>query len=286
MPVTEAAGLGQAFTAEEWSRFILDHLAAQSVVLASGATRIETDFKQVHVPRITGDGGANWYAELTPIGPGDPVAVELVLTPRKAAALTVLSNESVEDAGADTLDAVGNAMVRAVALKVDAGYFNGTGAANNQPAGLLTLGLPSTVGPVNYPTIVTASGKVREAGGTPDTLYIAPADLTALQLAVAADDRPLLSGDATAGAPPVVAGLRIFPTPALVAGSAIVAMASQIVVALRRDATVAVSQDAQFTSDGTVARVVMRTDLGVNDPAGLCEIKVAAVQAAKSKASS
>src|SRR4051794_28590162 len=134
MPVTETPGtLGAALTAEQWSAFVLDHLATQSVVLASGATEIRTDFKSVHVPRVTGDGGAGWYDELQPIGPGDPGGDELELVPRKCAALTTLSNESVEDAGPDTLDAVGNAMVRAVALKVDAGFFNGTGAANNQP---------------------------------------------------------------------------------------------------------------------------------------------------------
>jgi hypothetical protein len=61
VPVTEAPGtLGAGFTPEEWASYVLDHLAAQSVVLASGATEIRTGSKIVHVPRITGDGGAAW----------------------------------------------------------------------------------------------------------------------------------------------------------------------------------------------------------------------------------
>jgi hypothetical protein len=53
-------------------------------------------------------------------------------------------------------------------------------------------------------------------------------------------------------------------------------MASQIIVALRRDATIEVSDQATFTSDGAVARVINRLDAGVGDADGLCTIKRAA----------
>jgi len=100
-------------------------------------------------------------------------------------------------------------------------------------------------------------------------------------LATAADDRPLISGDPTQGAPPVIAGLTIWPTPALPAAQALVAQADQIVVAVRQDASVAVSEHALFTSDGSVARVIARVDVGVADPDGLCLIKAAVGRAAK-----
>jgi HK97 family phage major capsid protein len=283
VPITEAAAgtLGDAFTPEQWSTFVLDHLSAESVVLASGATEIRTDSQMIHVPRITGDGAVGWYSELEEITTGDPTGDELVLTPKKCAALTTLSNEAVDDSNPDVLDAVGTAMVRAVALEVDRAFFVGTGG--EQPQGILTAtpALPSVAGPVSYASIVNAAGLVRAAGGQPNVVYLAPADLTALQLVTGADDRPLIQPDATQGMADTIAGLRIFVTAAMPAQQALVAEADQIVVAVRRDASVAISQDAKFTADGTVARVVARADIGVNDPDGLATVRVGAGRAAK-----
>ena len=73
-----------------------------------------------------------------------------------------------------------------------------------------------------------------------------------------------------------VAGMTIWPTPAVPAATAVIAEADQIVVAVREDASVAVSDQFAFNADGTVVRVVARVDVGVNDPDGLCVIKAAA----------
>jgi HK97 family phage major capsid protein len=124
---------------------------------------------------------------------------------------------------------------------------------------------------VDYRGLVIAAGAIRENGGEPDVAYIAPADYTGLQLALDAMDRPLLQGT-DQGPAPVVAGLRIYQTPALSAGQALLAQANQIVVGLRQDATLAVSGDAGFENDLTKVRVTARADVGVNDLAGLCKI--------------
>ena len=50
------------------------------------------------------------------------------------------------------------------------------------------------------------------------------------------------------------------------AGTAIVAEARFVQVAIRRDATVDFSSDAAFTSDAVMARVTMRIDWSVGDP--------------------
>ena len=66
------------------------------------------------------------------------------------------------------------------------------------------------------------------------------------------------------------------------ASGQVIAEADQIVVAVREDASVAVSDQFAFNADGTVVRVVARVDVGVNDPDGLCVIKATAgTQAAK-----
>ena len=286
MPITEGAGLGAATTPEQWATYVLDHLSAASVVLASGATEIRTNAKQVHIPRVTGATAVGWYGELDPIAEADVPGDELVLTPRKAATLVRLSNEAVDDSTPGVLDTVGAAMTRSVALEADRAMFAGTGPANDQPTGILTIpGLPSHVGAVDYAGIVTASGLVRAAGGNPTVVYLNPADYTALQLVTGADDRPLISGDPTAGAPPVIAGLSVYPTPAVPAASALVAQPDQIIVAVRKDASVAISDAAAFGADATLARVIARLDVGVNDLDGLAVIKAAAgTTAAKAKA--
>lgn len=276
-PVTEAGGLGLALTPEQWSTFVLDHLSAQSVLIASGATVIRTNNRVVHVPKITSDGGVGWYAELDPIGPGDPTGTDLKLEPRKVAALSTLSNEAVNDSDPSALDATGNAMMRRVALEADRAYFAGSGAAANQPTGILTIaGLPSQVGPVDYANIVTAAGKVRAAGGQPNVAFVNPDDLTALQLAVDGLNRPLLQSDPATGMSETLAGLRLWATPAVPAATALVAQANEVVVALRQDATVSVSADAGFNTDASLVRVIARTDVGVNDINGLCVIQATA----------
>jgi HK97 family phage major capsid protein len=136
VPVTEipAGGLGAAITPEQWAGYVLEHLSSQSVVLASGATRVTTGQKVVHIPRVTADGSAAFYGELEEIGPGDPTGDELVLTPKKCAALTTLSDEAVSDSSPSVLDAVGTAMTRAVALVCDRAFL--TGADPKGPQGV------------------------------------------------------------------------------------------------------------------------------------------------------
>jgi hypothetical protein len=56
------------------------------------------------------------------------------------------------------------------------------------------------------------------------------------------------------------------------AGTALVAQASQIVVAVREDASVAVSEHAIFGLDGSMVRVIARLDVGIGDPDGLATV--------------
>jgi HK97 family phage major capsid protein len=283
VPITEfpAGGLGAGFAPEEWGRYVLDNLSGASVLLASGATEVRTTGKAIHVPRFTGEAATNWYAELEEIGEGCPPGDDMVLTPKKVATLCRISNETVADSNRDVLDSVGQKMVRSVALAADKAMFDGTGG--KMPTGLLkvTPALPSVSHAPDYAGIVTGAGLVRAAGGEPNAAYINPVDLTALQLATDGNDRPLI-GTTEDGIGATVAGLTLWPTAAVPAGTAIVAEADQIVVAVREDASVAVSDQFIFSEDGTVVRVIARVDVGVNDPDGLCVIKTGAAAAAKS----
>ena len=274
MPITESGGLGAAVTPEQWAAYVLEHLSTQSVVLAAGATRVTTTAKIVHVPRVTSDGTASWYSELEEITANGPQGDDLVLTPRKCAALVHLSNESVEDSSPQVLDVVGTAMTRAVALEADRAILAGTGG--KQPLGVTGQAGGDVPGPISIDTLIAASGQVAAVGGTARAAFINPADLTTLQLSKDDQGRPLLGPDYVTGPSSTVYGLALWPTAAMPAGTALVADPSQIVVAVRDDPTVAVSTDALFTSDGAVCRVIARVDAGVNDARGLVTITTAA----------
>lgn len=214
--------------------------------------------------------GADWYDELEEIGPGDPEGDDLVLTPRKVAALATVSNEAVMDSNPQVLDTIGMSMTRAIWLEADNALFTGGGTL--APSGVLNHPptLQNVSGSVSYENIVRAGGGISAYGGVPTSVSVHPTNYVQLQLATGGDDRPLIQPDANQGGAATVAGYRIWQTPAVGAGTALVAQADQIVVALRSDATVTFSNEVKFAEEATVARVIARIDGGVNDHRGLC----------------
>jgi HK97 family phage major capsid protein len=283
MPITEVpGGFGHGITPEEWARYVLTHLYFQSVVLASGATRIDTIFRAVHVPRVKTDGAAGWFAELETINVGDPTGDELLLTPKKVAAITTLSQEVVADSQPSVIDAVGTAMTRAVALQADAGILSGAGG--KAPTGVYSQAGAHVVSPtITIDALIEAAGKVASVGGQARCAYLNPADHTTLMKSKDKNERPLLGPDYTGSPTSTVYGLALYQTPAITPGTALVADPAQIAVAVRQDAEVAVSSDVMFTSDASVARVIARLDCGVNDPRGLVSI-AATLREAEAKA--
>jgi HK97 family phage major capsid protein len=287
VPITELppGGFGSAVTPEQWSQFILEHLSAASVVLASGATRIDTAQKIVHVPKITADGSAAWYDELEEITEDGPLGDELVLTPKKVAELVKLSNEVVDDSSPSVLDAAGTAMVRAVALTADRAIL--TGSDPKGPQGIYAqAGQHVVSATITIDSLIEAAGLIGGVGGTARAAYVNPADHTGLMREKDQNGRPLLTPDFSGGPSSTVYGLTLWATKGIAAGTALVAAPEQIVVAVRSDPTVAVSTDAIFTADGAICRVVARLDAGVNDAQGLVSIAAATqreAQESKSK---
>jgi HK97 family phage major capsid protein len=279
-PITEApGGFGHGITPEEWAKYVLTHLYFQSVVLASGATRIDTIYRAVHVPRVKTDGAAGWYGEVETLTAGEPTGDELLLTPKKVAAITTLSQEVVADSQPSVIDAVGTAMTRAVALAADAGIL--TGAGGKAPVGVYGQhGQHVKATAITINTLIEAAGLIAGVGGQARACYLNPSDHTALMLSKDKNERPLLGPDYTGGPTSTVYGLQLWQTPAMAKGEALVCDPAQIVVAIRQDAEVAVSSDVMFTSDASVARVIARLDCGVNDPRGLVSISPAETFAA------
>src|SRR4051794_10513017 len=173
-----SVGRVAAWGAHEWANYVLEHLSAESVLLRSGARRIDVTGTEAHVPRLLDDGGVAWVAEGTEIPSDAPDADTLVLVPKKVANVASLSNESITDASVSVLNAVGDAMTRAVAKELDRKAFSMDAATATSPAGLLTGTLPGAAGAVDIAGILTAIGAIEAAGGTATAVYANPTDLT------------------------------------------------------------------------------------------------------------
>jgi HK97 family phage major capsid protein len=264
-------GLATTWGREDWSSTLIEGLILQSALLRAGATRVTTDARVVHCPRLKVHPTAAWVAELTALPTDSGDADTLVLVPRKLGNVINLSTESVEDASISELDAVGMAMVKGVAVAVDAAAFSATAATSTVPAGLLSYTLPGTGagGTVTIDSILDAVGAIQGHGGAPDTVFANPADITAVRKLKSTQGVYLLSpeGASVEGAPATrIAGCQLLPTNGLTAGHALVCEARYVQVAIRRDAAVEFSSDAAFTTDAVVARVTMRVDWNIGDP--------------------
>ncbi len=77
----------------------------------------------------------------------DPTTDELVVTPKKVAGLTQISNEAASDSNPAVADQIGRGLARSIAKKVDAAAFFGN-TVTNGPSGLLS---------VSYGTVDTGS---------------------------------------------------------------------------------------------------------------------------------
>src|SRR5205807_3189478 len=78
---------------------------------------------------LTADNTAAWTSEAGTITGSDLTAAQLVATPRKLAALETVSNEVIVDSNPSVLQVVAKSLGRAMALKADLGFFEGSGTA-------------------------------------------------------------------------------------------------------------------------------------------------------------
>ena len=108
----------------------------------------------------------------------------LQLTPKKIGNVVSLSRESIEDSAVAELDAVGTAMVKGVATKLDAKYFSPDAATATAPAGIFATTLPSGGTTVDIDGLIGAVGVVGAAVGVANAIFLSPADLTKIRQGV------------------------------------------------------------------------------------------------------
>jgi HK97 family phage major capsid protein len=137
-----ALGTTAVWGATEWGRFVYERLREESALAKAGARTIPVAGKALVVPRLLSDGVATWTAELAQIASDSPVGDTLTLTPKKAANVVTLSNESIRDAPISELDAVGAALARSVARRLDLTAFSTDAATAVSPPGSSSASKP------------------------------------------------------------------------------------------------------------------------------------------------
>ncbi len=119
------SGLQTAWTPEDYGKLVDLVLAEKSIAFRAG-TRVTTESESIRFPMLTADPAVAWTAENTQISLTDPTTNELVVTPKKVAGLTQISNEAASDSNPAVADQIGRGLARSVAKKVDAAFFGNT----------------------------------------------------------------------------------------------------------------------------------------------------------------
>jgi HK97 family phage major capsid protein len=257
-----ALGTTAVWGATQWASYVFERLREESALAKAGARVVPVAGRALVVPRLLSDGVATWTAELAQINSDSPVGDTLTLTPKKAANVVTLSNESIRDAPVSELDAVGAALARSVARRVDLTAFSTDAATATSPAGLLVGVQAQTGGITTVDQYLKALATINAVGGNGNAIFLNPSDVLTLQLLKqgTGSNVPLLQADVTLPGRYQIGGAPIISTTAKTAGTALVADASTIVIGIGVDIEVAFSGDSAFTADATVARVVTRID--------------------------
>lgn len=256
-------------------------LTQQSVAFQV-STIARTDRNQYRVPQVTGDPATGWTPEGAEIAVDDLDLAEIVVTPKKVAGLTVVSNELIADAGEDAAKLIGDRLVNSLRRKIDAAYFNT--ATTNGPAGLPSVaasmanmftGVAGGFG-ANVDPFIELTGTVEANGGGLTAWVMPPAQLTDLaQLKESSgSNKSLLQPDPTQPTRKLVNGVPVLVSPDIPAAVVWGVSKPYSIVLLRNDADIQIDSSSFFTSDRTAVRVTLRIGFAFPHPAAMAQLRL------------
>lgn len=262
-----AAGL---LRVEDVQSLIEEPLKAGSTAFAV-STIVGTDSPSVRFPIVKQDSSAGWTAELSPIDESQGVYDELVVTSKKLAALTKISNELANDSSPAAAAVIGDGLVRDLARKCDASFFGAQ--TTNSPTGLKDLIDVQHVDGAS--TLDTSFDWAAEAislqeriGGTATAFVASYATVLRLMkvkefTGASNSAEPLLaSTDGNIGAPlgRNIFGVRLYSVPEGVVDDNVVWCLDQSrsFVTLRSGTTIEVDRSYAFNEDAVMLRAVLR----------------------------
>lgn len=280
---TDAAG-GYVVPVEQ-AREFLDRLRPQTVVLSSGVTVLELASDELRVPTAGGSVVAGMFNENSPIALSDPTFEAVVLRPRKAAALTLASNELLADSTPSVRDVLARDHEAAVAALLDRQMLEGDGVAPNLRGVRNFSGITVTTlgtgdgGAVNLDDLSAAVERLESDNAQARAIWMHPRSWATLRRAKDADGRYQLQPDPTGEARrqlfgvPVHLSSQISVTETVGASTdcswIAVADTSRVIVGRRDQIRLEMSRDFAFDADQTAIRTVSRWDIGLADAAAV-----------------
>ncbi len=260
---------------EDVGPLIIEPLTLESVAFQA-STVAQTDSTEFRIPVITGDPDASWVPEGSEIPVDDADFDEVVVVPKKVAALSVLSNELIEDSSPEASTVIGNRLVQSLVRKIDLAWF--AAATANGPAGLGSITPSETYAGVAYANtdaFLEAITAAESVGAQVNTFVAHPA--TALALAklkkATGSNEPLLQRDVTVPGGRVVAGVKLLVSPdAPNDGTVYGIPKDRAFVVIRRNVQVVLDSSAFFSSDRTAVRVTARVGFGFPHPEAIVQI--------------
>lgn len=270
-----------AFLPDDFGQLLIATASTMSVALQT-TTVINSDKNEFRIPTITAEAGAGWYSENEDITLTDPTLDEEVVTPRKIAGLSKLSNELVNDSTPKAATVVGDSIARSIATGIDAAFFGTANGTGKPPKGIgaftdtaLTLVEAGTEW-ANIDPFIEAAFKLEALGATLTTFVANPADAEILaKLKREADsNEPLLAADATDTITRRISGIALRTSAAVPAGTIYGYDKSRVFTVLRADATVELDRSIYFNSYSTAIRAVARAGFGYPQPKAIARIKL------------
>ncbi|MBT2524702.1 phage major capsid protein [Streptomyces sp. ISL-99] len=232
------------------------------------------------VPQLVSSTGADYVAEGQTIPEGQMVWGEVKFTAKKIGEVQWASVEVLEDSAVDQRRVIADNLLRDASLKFDNDAFTGSGV--NPIKGILSQGTSTTLGAgkvtVTYDDLADAVARIESTNGTPSVVWASVDMAAALRKEKAAGSGVYQGGSPTDAPASTAWGLPILPSAFLPAKTVIVADASRIVVGVRRNATVRISEDARFDKDQVGFKLTLRI-------AGVSLAEASSVQIVKAAAS-
>jgi HK97 family phage major capsid protein len=253
--------------------------ALDGSVVGQVTRRVQIASHSLRLPRVLTDPSAAFVAEGAEIPISDANLDEVVTTPSKCAGLTVITRELADDSSPAAASVVGAGLARDISRTLDKAFFGNLAAPN--PKGLASLtgagGATAVAAPsawANNDPFEAAIFAAADVEAKLTSWCMNPADALALSQLKEAEgsNKHLLQPDPTAATRRVIAGLPVYTSPAITAGTVWGIPEDRVVLVVRDEASIDVDRSIFFTSDRVAIRATLRVGIAFPHPQAVVRI--------------
>lgn len=265
---------------EQVAELVIQPLIAESVA-GQALTAVTTGSHDYRIPIVSADVQAAWVAESSEIPVSDATVTELLVTPAKLAALSVISRELANDSSPAAADTIGAGIMRDLSRKVDEALFTAT--TTDGPGGLPGVSGVSTVSAgASYANVDAFSDAVYTAAGFNGNITAwvtnpATAQALAKVKESTGSNKPLLGPDPSVPGRRQILGIPLLTSPHVTVTNNVVWGISRAFgyLVVREDAAVESDRSVFFTSDKVAVKATLRIGFGFPHPAAMVKIATA-----------